>query len=77
MSMEYPGLKVYTCTGFEGVWPVGTAAVVVAYGAGQAEGMLRRKLAAIGLPQRDNTELKMELLNQDTIGVVVLCNGDY
>ena len=72
-KLEIQRLKVYYNTDFEGLWPVGTSAVVVAESPEQAELLLTDKLAAIGLAYRGTmTELDMTVPH-----AIILQNGDY
>lgn len=72
-KLEMRRLKVYYNTDFEGLWPVGTSAIVVAESAEQAESLLTDKLAAIGLAYRGTmTELDMTVPH-----AVILQDGDY
>ena len=72
-KLEIQRLKVYYNTDFEGMWPVGTSAVVVAESAEQAELLLTDKLAAIGLAYRGTmTEIDMTAPN-----AIILQDGDY
>lgn len=72
-KLETQRLKVYYNTDFEGLWPVGTSAVVVAESAEQAELLLTDKLAAIGLAYRGTmTEINLTVPN-----VIILQDGDY
>ena len=72
-KLQKQRLKVYYNTDFEGMWPVGTSAVVVAESAEQAELLLTDKLAAIGLAYRGTmTELDITVPN-----AIILQDGDY
>ena len=68
-------MKVFTCTNFEGFYPVGTAAVVVAENVTEADMLLRNKLNSIGLQQDD--ELILEELSLNSSVVVILRDGNY
>jgi hypothetical protein len=72
-KLEIQRLKVYYNTDFEGLWPVGTSAVVVAESAEQAELLLTDKLVAIGLAYRGT----MTEMDMTTPNAVILQNGDY
>jgi hypothetical protein len=63
----------FTCTEFVGHWPVGTAAVVMAYGEIDAAERLAEKLADIGLEQPITPDM-MKKLSSD---VVILADGNY
>lgn len=69
-------MKVFTCKGFRGHNPVGTAAVVVAQSAEEAALLLTGHLHAIGLPQTIEAS-RMEEVKTDSLHVRVLCDGDY
>lgn len=72
-KLKTQSLKVYYNTDFEGLWPVGTSAVVVAESAEQAELLLTDKLADIGLAYRGTmTELDITVPN-----AIILQDGDY
>jgi hypothetical protein len=72
-KLEIQRLKVYYNTDFEGLWPVGTSAVVVAESAEQAELLLTDKLVEIGLAYRGT----MTEMDMTTPNAVILQNGDY
>jgi hypothetical protein len=69
-------VKVWTCTGFDGHYPVGTAAVVVAETAEQAADELNRELRRRGLAG-DVTSDGMRELETETPGALVLADGNY
>jgi hypothetical protein len=69
-------VKVWTIKGFEGHWPVGTAAVVVAETAADAARELNRELQAIGLSGNVQPH-ELRALDTTSPGAVVLCDGDY
>lgn len=69
-------LSVWTCTGFTGRWPVGTAAVVVAHTAEEAAELLSLELGTRGLAQ-DVRPNDLVLLPLDMHAARVLCDGDY
>jgi len=69
-------LKVWCNTDFEGVWGVGTAAVVVASTRQEAEALLNAELASRYLPESAKADDFYELpLSEPT--VLVLNDGDY
>ena len=68
-------LKVFTCTGFSGHYPVGTAAVIVAADSLTAKELLLTRLASIGLPQ--SYPIQVEELDVTTPSVDVMCDGNY
>lgn len=69
-------MKVFTCVGFEGYWPVGTAAVIVAPDMQAALLALNKHLADLKLPPVDSFESIKELdITQQNC--VILCDGNY
>jgi len=70
-------MKVWTITGFEGFYPVGTAAVVVAASAVEAAMLLRTVLANAGLVVSGIKPEHFELLCTNRPSVVVLNDGNY
>lgn len=69
-------MKVWTCNDFEGHWPVGAAAVVVAETEEQAKDLLDFALSVEGLGrQEDGYTLKTLDINKPE--AIVLVNGDY
>lgn len=69
-------MNIYTCTGFQGHYPVGTAAVVVAQDRGHARRLLNRELAAQNLPEI--TDLKqIQLVDSTVAKATILLNGEY
>ena len=71
-----PRLRVWTAKGFEGHWPVGTAAVVVARDAEQAAELLEAELAEHGVPQKVDPASLVEL-GLSLPKAVVLLDGNY
>lgn len=71
-----PALKVFTCVGFKGHWPVGTSAVVVATDLLAATQSLTATLKAHGLPQ-DREALNVVEIDLSVPGAHILQNGDY
>jgi hypothetical protein len=69
-------MKVFTCTGFEGHYPVGTAAVVVEETAVEAAYELNTFLMQSGLPGGVTAEHMREVPMERGF-THVLCNGDY
>jgi hypothetical protein len=69
-------VKVWTNNRFEGHYPVGTAAVVVADTAEQAAEVLNNQLEQIGL-QRSAVAAQFEQLSTHRQTARVLCDGDY
>lgn len=69
-------MKVWTNTKFDGHYPVGVAAVVVADTAMQAAAVLNQKLLAHGLKATAKDE-QFERLQTTHQMAVVLCDGDY
>ena len=69
-------MKVWTITGFEGHWPVGTVAVVVAESDVQAALLLNNDLEAQGLRRSVEPE-HLERLSTSKPMSKILNNGDY
>lgn len=69
-------MRAYVCTGFQGAYPTGTAAVIVANHASQAAILLELALAEIGLPQKIDSG-QMQRINLTEQGVTILCDGNY
>jgi hypothetical protein len=78
-------MKVFTTTGFQGFYPVGSAAVIVAESPEQALALLMSELATRGLYSnkpfdRLNNELTVGILEEvDTTkeSAVILVDGNY
>ena len=71
-------MNVYTNTTFEGHWPVGTAAVIVAKTAKQAAEQLNNKLEARGLLQEVPVKAdEMFLISTRSPSVYILASGNY
>ena len=69
-------MKVWTHTGFKGIWPVGTAAVVVAKDRLEAASVLEAELADINMSQTiDPTAF--EEVNTKVPGAIILNDGNY
>lgn len=66
--------KVWMSVGFQGFWPVGTAAIVVAQDEDQARELLRQELTRIGLAQNDFTVEEVDLKHPRAL---VLNDGNY
>jgi hypothetical protein len=69
-------MNVYACTGFNGFYPVGTAAIIMARGRKEAAKLLSAELIKIGL-DGDVTEEEMCLIDTEHLGVYILLDGDY
>lgn len=69
-------LGVYTCTDFRGFWPVGTAAVVVAFDEIDAAIYLEIELGKIGISQGIRPE-QMHKLKMEERTIEVLADGNY
>lgn len=70
-------MKVFTCTNFTGVWPVGVAAVIVAKDRKEARKLFMEELDNRGLIQANPAGLTFEELPLSKSGVTVLNDGDY
>lgn len=67
---------VFTSTKFEGFYPVGVAAVVIADDHDEAARILNKKLGESGLAKNSAMPCDMELLT-DEKQAVILCDGNY
>jgi hypothetical protein len=67
--------KIYTCNNFDGYYPVGSAAVIVADNKYEAKSLLLATLENMLLPQEDG----LQIIEVDTNKkqVVILRDGDY
>lgn len=72
-----PLLSVFYNIKFEGFYPVGTAAVVVAFSQAHAAFLLNEKLAAAGLPQKEEVKPEEMILVELKPGATVLLDGNY
>lgn len=70
-------LKVFTCKGFEGLYPVPTAAVMVAATAANAEEMLREEQTKLKLEEPAINVLEMIELDTTKQNILMLSIGDY
>jgi hypothetical protein len=69
-------MTVWLNTDFQGHWPVGTSAVIVADNKQQAAELLEKELERIGLSQKVDWQTMKELCTTSP-GALVLQNGDY
>jgi len=69
-------MNAWTCNTFEGHWPVGSAAVVVAATEEGAREMLHDTLRAQGLPGLTDKDI-LAKLPLDRVQVRVLVDGNY
>lgn len=69
-------MKVFTNNNFDGYWPVGSAAVVVANGKEEAAEILQNHLNIIGLYQDIPPDDMVELDTAQN-GCVILFDGNY
>ncbi len=71
-------MRVFTCDNFEGHYPVGVAAVMIANGPDAAKLMLIDHLASIGLPQSERVAAKIEIKELVLMpGVTIIADGNY
>ena len=68
--------KVFTSTGFEGHWPVGTSAVIVATTIEGAVELLSDAVALHGLKQQITADMLVEV-DLASPAAIVLQDGDY
>jgi hypothetical protein len=69
--------KVFTCTDFRGIWPIGVSSVVVAKDKIQGKHMLIDALKAAGVDQPEINDLTLQELDLSRPGAVVLNSGTY
>ena len=69
-------MKIYTNNKFKGVYPIGTAAVIVANDKYEAARLLSDALFDTGIPD-DNTIDGMIEIDISSPNAIILCNGDY
>lgn len=69
-------MRVYYCTNFDGYWPVGTAAIVVAKSPHKAALLLESTLEGISLGQSID-EKDMHLVGTKEENVLILRDGNY
>lgn len=70
-------LKVFYCKDFEGYWPVGTSAVIVAGTREGAEILLHDKLQQMGLTPKTYPGGTLVEINMDLPQAIVLSDGNY
>lgn len=77
-------MKIYTCTDFEGIYPVGASAVILANSKHHAKILLLKELEKIRLGKglrediENNTEyVTFEKISQTSPVAVILQDGDY
>lgn len=71
-------MNVYTIKGFQGHYPVGTAAIVVAESKERALVLLNEELTKEYLPSIKDTDIaQLRLVDLNTESVDILCTGDY
>lgn len=69
-------MNVYTHNQFTGLYPVPTAAIVIAKDKRQAILLLQAELADISLAQKILAK-DLHLVSTEEKGVIILSNGDY
>ena len=72
-SLKKRGLRAWTCTNHDLVYPTGGASVVVAETEERAVELLTAALAERGL----GGEFDLDVLDLSEPGAKVLCDGDY
>jgi hypothetical protein len=75
-KQEEKAMNIFTCTSFEGYWPVGAAAVVVAPSIETACQLLADALTERGLPQKITPD-QLDALDITQQRAVVLVDGQY
>lgn len=68
--------KVFTCTDFRGIWPVGVSSVIVARDRQEARHLLDKALENAGIPQ-DSIPYTLAELDLTKPGALLLNTGDY
>jgi len=69
-------MKVFTNNKFNGYYPVGSAAIIIASNKEEAAGRLSYQLNHMGLAQQINPDDMVEI-NIDSEKVIILCDGEY
>lgn len=71
-------MKIFYSTNFEGVWPVGTSAVIVAEDEKIARDLLEAEAKKRGLTgrQSDGSSATLHELNLENAHAIILNNGD-
>jgi hypothetical protein len=69
-------MTVWINTDFQGHWPVGTSAVIVAESKKQAAELLEAELARVGLSQKVDPQSMVEIC-LTVPGALILQDGDY
>lgn len=69
-------MRVFVSTDFEGHWPVGTSAIVVAPNKNSAVSLLSKAIRAAGLPG-DPKQFTVREIKLDTAKAEVLQDGNY
>jgi hypothetical protein len=70
-------LRVYSCTGFTGHYPVGTSALVLASNKENAAEILNQDLRSMGLPGDARAEDMMPFPDGNDRSVRILNDGNY
>jgi len=71
------GLHVYTCKDHDGVWPVGTAAVVVAKDEEQAKTLVMKAFSEIGISHDSKSPITVQKLDLSKEHALILRDGNY
>ena len=69
-------MNVYTCNKFDGHYPTGVGAVIVASSPEEAKTILEEKLSDIGLFQDVPLDV-IKQVNTEVASVIILADGDY
>jgi len=70
-------MRVFTTTHLQGVYPVGTAAIVIAANKQQAVEMLQNAVDHSAMPLQKVTEGMLDEITTDRPQVKILLDGDY
>lgn len=76
VQSHHASMNLWTCRGFLGHWPVGTAAIVCAATAAEGAKLLEHRLNCDGLRQRITEDMLIPF-RADVPNVRILQNGDY
>lgn len=69
--------RLYTCTDFRGIWPIGVSSIVVASDKVQARNILLAALKKAGINQPEMNSLTLEEVDMRQAKAIVLNIGEY
>lgn len=71
-------MKVFTCSDFNGVWPVGVSAVIVSPNLAGAKQRLYHQLKKIGLGESNSDgDFTLQEVDTNVPTTIILQDGDY